>query len=206
MPVGPKGPEGVWLKHGWAKTAHRLTQPRPVSKTPCGLRTYQNKHGIGERLGQSIRWDFLDQQAVDLCKICWKDYEPVDSRTINELKWWAAQHDLVAEIFSEAWVVASVPTHLDDFNKASIEPGGGPGGNVVARGTMLNYDMLNYDTLRSMLRIMLEEETHRKGSRAKMVKLMESLTKWEKAHPYGQPIRAVSLEELPLIAEALFGS
>lgn len=200
---GPQSSEGVWLKHGWAKTAHRLSEPRPLSKTPCGLVTRINKHGISERQGEFIRWSFLDQQAIDLCKICWKGYEPVDSHTINELKWWAAQHELVAEIFSEAWIVASVPTHLDQF---TVE---GPGGNVVFRSEPSNKfssTMLNYDTLKSMLRIMLEEETHRKESRQKMVELLEHLAKWEKVHPYGEPIRAVSIEELPAIAEALFGS
>jgi hypothetical protein len=172
--IGPKGHEGVWFKNSWTKTAHRLGGDRKnINHLPCGLKFWDGNDFIGE----VIRWDHLDQQKVELCKICWKGYEPVYNRTINELKWWGARNILLTEIFKEAWTVISTPTHLDQMK---VE---GPGGNVVFEGTMLNYS-----TLKEMLTIMLQEETHRKNSRGRMAKLMQELLRWENEHPYGEPI------------------
>jgi hypothetical protein len=173
--IGPTASEVVWLKTSWSRTAHRLNDRTNFGKAPCGLLIYTM--GLGPIGGERIRWDSLDQQRVELCKICWKGYTPVDSRTINELKWWAAQHERISQIFAEAWTVISVPTHLEEF---IVE---GPGGNVVHSRTLLNYQ-----TLKAMLKIMLEEETYRKVSRERMGRLMGALRTWESAHPYGEPL------------------
>jgi len=184
MKIGPKPHQGVWLTGGWARTAHRYGGEKDHT-TACG-RAHMKKraHGFGwDFLGVSVRWDSLDQTKIALCKVCWKGYKPVHSQTMYELIWWNEQHKRVGEIFREAWTVISTPTHLDQFNKDTVEPGTGPGGNVVFQGTMLNYD-----TLKSMLTIMLQEETHRKTSRTKMAELMTELGRWENEHPYGEPI------------------
>jgi hypothetical protein len=136
-------------------------------------------------LGISIRWDSLDETKMKLCKVCWKGYEPVHSQTMHELIWWNEQHKRVGDIFREAWTVISVPTHLDQFVLS------GPGGNVVFEsepGNPFSATTLNYETLKNMLRIMLQEETHRKTSRQKMAELMTELGRWENEHPYGEPI------------------
>ena len=179
--IGPYPTDNVWLTNSWSDVAHRLTDTKDWDRTGCGKLTIIDVH----LLGRSIRWDSLNQERIRLCKVCWKGYEtpPVPSVMRNELAWWWAQNKLVAEIFSEAWVVASVPTHLDDFAHDSAGNLATRGGNVVARGTMLNYD-----TLKSMLTIMLQEETHRKISRGRMVKLMEDLVRWERTHPFGEPV------------------
>ena len=97
-------------------------------------------------------------------------------RLINE--WWLAQHKHVEEIFSEAWKVISIPDHTEQFKKS-------PAGNqVMVRGTMLNFD-----TLKEMLWLMLDMESERRVARNRMAKLMGDLATWETAHPFGEPIK-----------------
>jgi len=192
--VGPVPTENVWFANSWSKVAHRWRDKRPWGRTACGRRTYEAAKvgGMpGETLGLYIRWDSLDQQKINLCKVCWKDYEPVYSSTMYELIWWGEQHKRVGDIFREAWTVISTPTHLDQFNVD------GPGGNVVHSSTMLNYE-----TLKGMLRIMLQEETHRKISRQRMAELMTELGRWENEHPYGEPI-VEEPDERPIIVGIL---
>ena len=54
----------------------------------------------------------------------------------------------------------------------------------MVRGTMLNFD-----TLKEMLWLMLDMESERRVARNRMAKLMGDLATWETAHPFGEPIK-----------------
>jgi hypothetical protein len=99
----------------------------------------------------------------------------------RELHWtrlvieWTDERELIfSRIYREAEVVVAVPAH-DDLTE-------GAGGNMAYEGTLLNYD-----TLKTMVRYMQSQEQSRKEFTTKLNESLLELLAWEKNHPVPAP-------------------
>jgi hypothetical protein len=99
----------------------------------------------------------------------------------RELHWtrlvieWTDERELIfSRIYREAEVVGAVGNHVGLKE--------GAGGNMAYEGTLLNYD-----TLKVMVKNMQEQEQDRREYTAKLNQTLAELMQWEKDHPVPPP-------------------
>lgn len=101
----------------------------------------------------------------------------IELRYASRLNRWENERtQMIVPVFHSAFALAWVPDHASEF---TVD---GPGGNVVHSGTMLNYD-----TLKSMLRAMTEQEDLRRSEALKLRESLKDVERWEKDHPQPKP-------------------
>jgi hypothetical protein len=92
------------------------------------------------------------------------------------LRWNLQRGQLLNDVFQAAYIVISVPDHSAGM---TVD---GPGGNVVYQGTMLNYE-----TLKSMLTVILKQEQDRRRGSKGLKSALAATAQYEHDNPQPKP-------------------
>lgn len=91
------------------------------------------------------------------------------------INWDQERFVLIQAVFSEAYIIRSVPDHSKDLQRQGTEV-------VAVRG--LDRNVLNFTTLKEMLWLMLDMESERRAAVNRMAKSIDALAEWEINHPH----------------------
>lgn len=94
------------------------------------------------------------------------------ARRLNQ--WEHERFKYIEAVFVEIHIITSVPNHTTDLVST--------GGNIMAQGTVLNFD-----ALKTMTRVMLEQENDRRDAQSNITRALAELGQWERENPQPDP-------------------